>query len=77
LTPEVSRNPAGSQHGKVHTLRLPLRIYCVCHRLKGRTMMVQNLRIAFAVTLLALAAVGVDSASAGTAIEYGLISDWP
>ena len=40
-------------------------------------MMVQNLRIAFAVTLLALVAVAVDSASAGTAIEYGLISDWP
>ena len=41
-------------------------------------MMPQNLRTALAVTLLALAAVwALNSAPAGTAIEYGLMYDGP
>jgi hypothetical protein len=41
-------------------------------------MMLSKLRIALAATLLALAAVSaVDSAWAGTAIEYGLIFGGP
>jgi len=41
-------------------------------------MMLRKIRIALAVTMLALAgAVVAGSASAGTAIEYGLIVGWP
>jgi hypothetical protein len=47
--------------------------------LEWRTiMMLHKLRIALAATLMVLAAVpAVDSASAATAIEYGLTSGWP
>jgi hypothetical protein len=54
-----------------------LHAWCNPHRWR-KTMMLHGLRIALAATLLALAAVSaVESASAGTAIEYGLIFGWP
>jgi hypothetical protein len=41
-------------------------------------MMLNKLHIALAATLMVLTAIpAVDSASAATAIEYGLTSGWP